>query len=83
MTGGDIPTAQFSFSLNDGSAEMFVGGANTDKYEGEFSWVNTAQDFWRVPTNGLSFDGRQLSQESEAIIDTGEFGHSRELGIRF
>ncbi|GHJ86890.1 hypothetical protein NliqN6_3292 [Naganishia liquefaciens] len=71
MTGGDIPTAQFSFSLNDGSAEMFVGGANTDKYEGEFSWVNTAQDFWRVPTNGLSFNGRQLSQESEAIIDTG------------
>lgn len=51
---------------------MFVGGVNPEKYEGEFTWVNTAQDFWRVPTNGLSLNGRQLSQESEAIIDTGK-----------
>lgn len=72
MSGNDIPTAQFSFSLNDGSAEMFVGGVNPEKYEGDITWVNTAQDFWRVPTNGLSLNGQQLSQESEAIIDTGK-----------
>lgn len=69
--GNDIPTAQFSFSLDDGSAELFLGGANPDKYEGEFAYVDTAQDFWRVTTGGLMLNGQQLSLPQEAIIDTG------------
>jgi hypothetical protein len=75
MSGNDIPTAQVSFSLDDGSAEMYVGGANPSKYQGDFSWVNTAQDFWRVPMGGLRLNGAQLSQVQEAIIDTGESQH--------
>jgi hypothetical protein len=70
-SGNDIPTAQFSFSLDDGSAELFLGGANPDKYEGDFAYVNTAQDFWRVTTGGLMLNGQQLSLPQEAIIDTG------------
>ncbi|KAJ9114315.1 hypothetical protein QFC22_005767 [Naganishia vaughanmartiniae] len=77
-SGNDIPTSQFSFSLNDGSAELFIGGANPDKYQGDFVWVDTAQDYWRVPTGGLSLNGQQLSEPEQqftsapqAIIDTG------------
>ncbi|KAJ9096404.1 hypothetical protein QFC21_005226 [Naganishia friedmannii] len=78
-SGNDIPTSQFSFSLDNGSAELFIGGANPDKYQDDFVWVDTAQDYWRVPTGGLSLNGQQLSdpaqqqftQPAQAIIDTG------------
>lgn len=70
-SGNDIPASQFSFSFDDGSAELFLGGANPEKYQGEFSYVNTAQDFWRVTTGGLVLNGQQLSLPQEAIIDTG------------
>lgn len=75
--GNDIPTSQFSFSLDDGSAELYIGGANPDKYQGDFVWVDTAQDYWRVPTGGLSLNGQQLTEPGQftespqAIIDTG------------
>ncbi|KAJ9106719.1 hypothetical protein QFC19_003031 [Naganishia cerealis] len=72
-SGNDIPTSQFSFSLDDDSAELFIGGVNPNKYQGEFIYVNTAQDFWRVHTGGLSLNGRSLNMTGagEAIIDTG------------
>ncbi|KAJ9106721.1 hypothetical protein QFC19_003033 [Naganishia cerealis] len=68
----DIPTSQFSFSLDDDSAELFIGGVNPEKYQGEFRYVNTAQDYWRVKTGGLSLNGQQLTGSGEAIIDTGK-----------
>ncbi|KAJ9096403.1 hypothetical protein QFC21_005225 [Naganishia friedmannii] len=69
--GDDIPTSQFSFSLDDGSAELYIGGVNPDKDEGEFGYVSTSQEYWRVGTGGLSVNGRELlSTSGKAIIDT-------------
>ncbi|KAJ9114316.1 hypothetical protein QFC22_005768 [Naganishia vaughanmartiniae] len=72
-SGNDIPASQFSFSLNDGSAELYIGGVNPEKYQGEFRYVETKQDYWRVPTDGLSVNGQQVLPitSGEAIIDTG------------
>jgi cathepsin D len=71
-SGNTIPTTQFTFSLNDGSAELYIGGVNPEKYQGEFHYVTTSQDYWRIDTGGLSVNGQQIYNTSgKAIIDTG------------
>ena len=54
VSEGVIPSAQFGMKLAEFNSELFLGGVNTDLFEGEFTSVPLTQDV-RLPPHFALF----------------------------
>ncbi|THH15734.1 hypothetical protein EW146_g4790 [Bondarzewia mesenterica] len=68
-----IPSdSAFSFKLSSSGAELYLGGANSDLYSGDFAYADVTQAaYWQVNLDGLSVDGSSAVGSISTIIDTG------------
>ncbi|THH14979.1 hypothetical protein EW146_g5430 [Bondarzewia mesenterica] len=75
----------FSFKLSSSGAELYLGGANSDLYSGDFTYVGvTEAAFWQVGMDGLSVDDSSVVGSISTIIDTGTtqiIGDSYNVGV--
>ncbi|GJJ73724.1 hypothetical protein EMPS_06082 [Entomortierella parvispora] len=59
-------------STEGGGGEYRFGGYDTDRFDGELTWVPvTLKRYWQVQCDGLFFGDQDLNQKSDVIIDTG------------
>ncbi|GJE96850.1 aspartic protease [Phanerochaete sordida] len=67
-----LTTPAFSFKLTQADAELFLGGANSDHYTGNFTYVPvTTKGYWQVKLDAVSVDGRTPIGNVRSVIDTG------------
>lgn len=74
VAGGQLTQAVFGFTLIDYNAELFLGGADTNKYVGDptYSPVATPLAYWSIALGGASVGTTTVfSLSVPAIIDTG------------
>lgn len=65
-------SSQFSFKLAESGSELFLGGANSDLFTGEFTNIEvTQQGFWQVALDSVDVGGTAAVSGVDAIIDTG------------
>ncbi|KAH7912668.1 aspartic peptidase domain-containing protein [Hygrophoropsis aurantiaca] len=69
---GKASKQSFSFKLAQSGSELYIGGANSKMYTGEFTYVDvTKQGYWEVPLDGVSSADKQILNQLDSIIDTG------------
>ncbi|KAF8266882.1 acid protease [Lactarius quietus] len=52
--------------------ELFIGGTNSQLYQGDFTYVNLTQEgFWQTNIDGLYLSGQQIAGTINTIIDSG------------
>lgn len=70
---GAIKANKFSFYLGNKGPELFIGGTNKKHYTGdiEYHTVVASTGFWVAPGASLILDSRPVTQDIEAIIDSG------------
>ncbi|KAG0057757.1 hypothetical protein BGZ83_003655 [Gryganskiella cystojenkinii] len=55
-----------------GGGEYRFGGYDTERFEGELTWVPVSvKKYWQVQCDGLFFGHTDLNQKGDVIIDTG------------
>lgn len=69
---GATDKGTFEFKLSSSGAQLYVGGTDSSKYSGGFTYSPvTKQGYWQVDMDSISVGGSQASGSSSAIIDTG------------
>ena len=73
LSQNQVKNGQFSFALSqNGGSELFLGGANKDKYVGSFEWHDVTSESYWVLQGTANIGGKQVVQKPfNAIIDTG------------
>ena len=72
MKQNKVSSAQFSFNLDSHSgSELYLGGANPAKYQGNIEWHPVVSESYWVLTGDAQVDGKSASSEFYGIIDTG------------
>lgn len=77
MQQGVVDEPVFSFYLStDANAnqggELILGGSDSNKYEGEFTYVNVSKrGYWQFNMDNLNVNGEDLCKGCQAIADTG------------
>ncbi|CUA70772.1 hypothetical protein RSOLAG22IIIB_09107 [Rhizoctonia solani] len=67
---GKISSPTFSFRLASSGSELYLGGANTNKYTGDITWVPvTNKTYW--VTEGATKVGGNVGYSGSMIIDSG------------
>ena len=71
---GVVRKGQFSFALLQSGAELYLGGADSSKYTGSIAFTPvTKQAYWQVNMNSAKVNGKTVTSNTPAIIDTGEW----------
>ncbi|KAH9066521.1 acid protease [Lactarius vividus] len=71
---GRVTLPQFAFKLSNTGAELYLGGTNSNLYNGSFTYVPvTKQGYWQTTLDGVSIndDPDFLLNQRSVIIDTG------------
>ncbi|KAH8087161.1 acid protease [Cristinia sonorae] len=69
---GQLDEPAFSFKLNATGSELFIGGANPELYNGEFTYAPvTEQAYWQVPLESIAVNNGVVINQVASIIDTG------------
>ncbi|TCD61064.1 hypothetical protein EIP91_009067 [Steccherinum ochraceum] len=69
---GQLDQPVFSFKLNTTGSELLLGGANSELYKGDFTYVPvTEKAYWQVDIDGVSANGKQSLTNLASIVDTG------------
>jgi hypothetical protein len=72
ITQGQLNEPVFSFKLAASGSELFMGGANSAMYAGDFTYTPvTQQGFWEVNVDSIDGNGATMMSNIAAIIDTG------------
>jgi hypothetical protein len=72
MKQNKVANAQFSFNLNSGGgSELYLGGANPNKYKGSMEWHDVVSESYWVLQGDAQVDGKTAADDFYAIIDTG------------
>lgn len=73
MQDGAVAKPQFSFSLNSGGndSELYLGGANSNKYSGDLEWHDVLSESYWVLEGDAFVDNNKANEDFYAIIDTG------------
>ncbi|KAI0032960.1 acid protease [Vararia minispora EC-137] len=67
-----VSESAFSFKLSQSGAQLYLGGADTSQYTGDFTFVPVDQEgYWQVTMDGASVKSKQVVGGRSAIIDTG------------
>ncbi|KXN87900.1 Aspartic protease [Leucoagaricus sp. SymC.cos] len=68
-----VPTAaQFSFKLAESGSSLFLGGADSDLFTGDFTNVHVTQEgFWQVDLDSVNVGGDAAASNLAGVIDTG------------
>ncbi|KDQ09187.1 hypothetical protein BOTBODRAFT_179203 [Botryobasidium botryosum FD-172 SS1] len=63
----------FSFYLAENNSEIYFGGVNQDKFEGEMNWVTlTLEGGWQIPLDSICVDGVPIiAGPVDSVIDSG------------
>jgi len=69
---GKTTASAFSVNLAMSGSELFLGGTDSSKFTGAFTFVpvNTV-GFWQVDLDSVSLGGKALVSNLQAIVDTG------------
>lgn len=79
-----VKTGQFSFALLASGAELYLGGADRSKYTGSIAFTPvTKQAYWQVSMDAAKVNGKTVTSNTQAIIDTGESEHVGPADIRY
>uniref|UniRef100_A0A914BZT7 Peptidase A1 domain-containing protein n=1 Tax=Acrobeloides nanus TaxID=290746 RepID=A0A914BZT7_9BILA len=72
------PNALFAFWMNPNINQMSGGGEVTlctidsSRYQGSITWISlSATDYWRIPIDSVSFEGKKIGSSAYGIVDTG------------
>ncbi|KAH9175891.1 acid protease [Lactarius sanguifluus] len=71
---GRVTLPQFAFKLSNTGAELFLGGTNSNLYNGSFTYVPvTKQGYWQTILTGIFINDCPdfLLNQTSVIIDTG------------
>ena len=72
MKQNKVAAPQFSFFLNSGSgSELYLGGANPQKYTGDIEWHDVISESYWVLQGNAFINSESASSEFNAVIDTG------------
>ncbi|KAG9063358.1 hypothetical protein KI688_004240 [Linnemannia hyalina] len=72
ISQGQLDEPVFSFKLAASGSELFMGGANSALYTGDFTYTSlTQQGFWEVMVEKIEGKGQTIFSNIDAIIDTG------------
>jgi hypothetical protein len=73
MADGSVAKPQFSFSLNTAGqdSELYLGGANSNKYQGDLEWHDVVSESYWVLEGEAYVDNNKASDDFYAIVDTG------------
>lgn len=72
VSQGQIDEPVFSLKLSSSGSELYLGGANSALYTGDFTYTPvTQQGYWEVNLNGIEGNGQTILSNIDAIIDTG------------
>lgn len=72
MQGGGLDAGQFSFFLASSGSELYLGGADSNKFSGELNWnAVTEQGYWQLALDSFNIGGEQAVSGLEVIIDSG------------
>jgi len=70
---GAMPTNEFGFYLSSSGSELFLGGTNTDLYNGaiEYHNLDSSSGFWQIGGANAVVNGAITSSGFDTIIDSG------------
>jgi len=72
VANGAVKDSSFSFKLADNGSELFIGGANTALYSGDFAYAPVVQQgYWQVNADSATVGGKKVFDKTLSIIDTG------------
>lgn len=72
VNAGVVDGGQFSFYLNSTGSELYLGGANSLLYTGDFNWNEvTVQGYWQISMDSINLGGSPVVTEIPVVIDTG------------
>ncbi|KAL7007045.1 hypothetical protein EMMF5_003271 [Cystobasidiomycetes sp. EMM_F5] len=71
MSQNSIKSGQFSFSLGKSGSELYLGGANGNKYSGNIEWHPVVSESYWVVGGKAQVNGKDASKDFYAIVDTG------------
>jgi hypothetical protein len=69
-----IDQSQFGFFLGDNApGELTIGGYDTEKIDGDITWVDVIEPaYWTISLDGIKFGDQELTHDKTAgIMDTG------------
>jgi len=70
---GALAAPLFAFYLgNNAPGEMLLGGIDKNHYTGDITYVPLkSEDYWRITLDGMSINGKSVSDTKTAIVDSG------------
>ncbi|KZT25209.1 acid protease [Neolentinus lepideus HHB14362 ss-1] len=69
---GQTSDSVFAFQLSSSGAELYLGGTDSSKYSGDFTYVPVTQEgYWQVDLDSVNVNGKAAVNSLSAIIDTG------------
>ncbi|KAH0838858.1 acid protease [Lanmaoa asiatica] len=72
VSHGQTDAGVFSFKLAASGSELYLGGANSELYTGDFSYAPvTNQGYWEVNIDSIEGNGQTILSNVDSIIDTG------------
>ncbi|KAH0838840.1 acid protease [Lanmaoa asiatica] len=72
VSQGQTDAGVFSFKLAASGSELYLGGANSALYIGDFSYAPvTYQGYWEVNIDSIEGNGQTILSNVDSIIDTG------------
>lgn len=75
MQQGLVHKPMFSFYLSNGDGtvgELTLGGYNEKYFTGNLTWIPlSSRTYWMLELNSFKMDGKQVSDASKVIIDSG------------
>ncbi|KDQ17038.1 hypothetical protein BOTBODRAFT_30426 [Botryobasidium botryosum FD-172 SS1] len=67
-----VPAGVFSFLLAESGSELYLGGANKQRYTGDISWNKvTKEAYWQIAVASANVAGKAVVPGFEAIVDSG------------
>ncbi|KAI0064928.1 acid protease [Artomyces pyxidatus] len=72
ISQNQVDDPSFGFKFSESGAELYLGGADSSLYSGDFTYSPvTQQGYWQTKFDSFSVDGKSVVSSTAAIIDTG------------
>lgn len=72
IQGGGLDAGQFSFFLASDGSELYLGGADADKFSGDLNWnAVTEQGYWQIALDSFTVGSEAAVSGLSVIVDSG------------